>query len=108
MLTTKIVRFSMLKTKWFRLMAYVVVGLMVATVIAPKVVVGETEQQLPPKFIVGDVAQSILDVKTKGDHIGDTTKTVAPNISGMTMSCCMNIWISPISPAGTAGCGKST
>ncbi|MCK4793268.1 MAG: SMP-30/gluconolactonase/LRE family protein [Desulfobacteraceae bacterium] len=73
----------MLKTKWFKLSAYVAVGLMmVATVIAPKVVVGETEQQLPPKFIVGDIAQSILDVKTKGDHIGDTTKTVALNVSG--------------------------
>ncbi len=47
-----------------------------------EVVVGETGQQLPPKFIVGDVAQSILDVKTEGDHIGDTTKTVALNISG--------------------------
>jgi sugar lactone lactonase YvrE len=72
----------MLKTIWFKLSAFVAVGLMAAMVITPKVVVGETEQQLPPKFIVGPIAQSILDVKTKGDYIGDTTKTIATNIVG--------------------------
>ena len=36
------------------------------------------DQQIPPKFVVGDVPQSILDVKTKNDFIYDTVQTIAP------------------------------
>jgi len=40
------------------------------------------DQQIPPKFVVGDVPQSILDVKTKNDFIYDTVQTIAPEIEG--------------------------
>ncbi|MBW2328626.1 MAG: hypothetical protein JRF04_03250 [Deltaproteobacteria bacterium] len=72
----------MLKTLWYKFSAYAAVGFMAATFIAPNVVVAETAQQLPAKFIIGPVAQSILDVKTKNDYIGETTKTIATNIIG--------------------------
>jgi len=39
---------------------------------------GLMDQQIPPKFVVGDVPQSILDVKTKNDFIYDTVQTIAP------------------------------
>ena len=72
----------MLKTLWYNFSAYAAVGFMAATFIAPNVVVAETAQQLPAKFIIGPVAQSILDVKTKDDYIGETTQTIATNIIG--------------------------
>ena len=40
------------------------------------------DQQIPPKFDVGPIPQSILDVKTKGDFIYDTVKTIAPEMGG--------------------------
>ena len=39
-------------------------------------------QRIPPKFVVGDIPQSILDVKTDGDFIYDTMHTIAPEIEG--------------------------
>jgi sugar lactone lactonase YvrE len=42
----------------------------------------ENDQKIPPKFIVGPVPQSILDVKTDGDFIYDTVKTIAPEMGG--------------------------
>ena len=39
-------------------------------------------EQIPPKFIVGPIPQSILDVKTDGDFIYDTVKTIAPELDG--------------------------
>ena len=79
----------MLRKRPFKLSIFRLVGVMIVAAIglasAPRPVVGQdaqNDQQIPPKFIIGKIAQSILDVKTKGDHIGDTTKTVASNISG--------------------------
>ncbi|MCH9735085.1 MAG: SMP-30/gluconolactonase/LRE family protein [Actinomycetia bacterium] len=40
------------------------------------------EQQIPPKFLVGDVPTSILDVKTKNDFVYETVQTIAPQIAG--------------------------
>jgi sugar lactone lactonase YvrE len=40
------------------------------------------DEQIPPKFIVGPIPQSILDVKTDGDFIYDTVKTIAPELDG--------------------------
>jgi sugar lactone lactonase YvrE len=64
-------------------------GLVIATAIAltsaPISVVAQdtqSDQQIPPKFEVGPIPQSILDVKTKRDFIYDTVKTVAPEIKG--------------------------
>jgi sugar lactone lactonase YvrE len=37
---------------------------------------------VPPKFEVGPIPQSILDVKTDNDFIYDTVKTIAPEIGG--------------------------
>lgn len=42
----------------------------------------QDNQQIPPKFIVGPVPQSIIDVKTDGDFIYDTVKTIAPEMGG--------------------------
>jgi sugar lactone lactonase YvrE len=41
-----------------------------------------SNQQIPPKFEVGPIPQSILDVKTDGDFIYDTVKTIAPELDG--------------------------
>jgi sugar lactone lactonase YvrE len=49
---------------------------------APVVGDGEDAQQIPPKFIVGPIPQSIIDVKTDNDFIYDTVKTIAPEIGG--------------------------
>ena len=42
----------------------------------------QQDQQIPPKFDVGPIPQSILDVKTKGDFIYDTVHTIAPELEG--------------------------
>ncbi|MBW2160754.1 MAG: SMP-30/gluconolactonase/LRE family protein [Deltaproteobacteria bacterium] len=52
---------------------------------APKPVAAQgvkKAQRIPPKFVVGDIPQSILDVKTDGDFIYDTIHTIAPEIEG--------------------------
>jgi sugar lactone lactonase YvrE len=79
MLTKRRVSFSIIK----------LVGLMIVTAIgltsAPIPVFADGAQQdvqVPPKFIVGPVPQSILDVKTDNDFIYDTVKTIAPEIGG--------------------------
>ncbi len=79
----------MLRKRPFKLSIFRLAGLMIVAAIvfgcASMSTVdkaAKNDQQIPPKFIIGKISQSILDVKTKGDHIGDTTKTVAPNISG--------------------------
>ena len=72
----------MLKKLCFKLKGCAIVVLMVTTFIASNVVVAETAQQLPPKFVVGAIPQSILDVKTDGDFIYDTVKTIAPELNG--------------------------
>ena len=43
---------------------------------------GQMDQQIPPKFMVGDVPQAILDVKTEVDYIYDTVQTTAREIPG--------------------------
>ena len=79
----------MLRKRPFKLSIFGLAGLMIVSAIvfgcASMSTVdkaAKNDQQIPPKFIIGKISQSILDVKTKGYHIGDTTKTVAPNISG--------------------------
>jgi hypothetical protein len=61
-------------------------GFMIVTAMglgsAPVVANAKDAQQIPPKFVVGPVPQSILDVKTDDDFIYDTVKTVAPEIGG--------------------------
>ena len=42
----------------------------------------QDDQQITPKFIVGPIPQSIIDVKTDNDFIYDTVKTIAPEIGG--------------------------
>jgi sugar lactone lactonase YvrE len=42
----------------------------------------QDDQQITPKFIVGPIPQSIIDVKTENDFIYDTVKTIAPEIGG--------------------------
>jgi sugar lactone lactonase YvrE len=42
----------------------------------------QSELQIPPKFVVGAIPQSILDVKTYSDFIYDTVKTIAPELNG--------------------------
>jgi len=42
----------------------------------------KNDQQIPPKFIVGPIPQSIIDVKTDGDFIYDTVRTIAPELEG--------------------------
>ena len=42
----------------------------------------ESDQEITPKFEVGPIPQSILDVETHGDFIYDTVKTIAPEIGG--------------------------
>jgi sugar lactone lactonase YvrE len=63
----------------------------VGLIILPAIILGckpttdkdaQNDQQIPPKFVVGDIAQSILDVKTDGDFIYDTVHTIAPEIEG--------------------------
>jgi sugar lactone lactonase YvrE len=52
---------------------------------APRPVLGQnakTDQQIPPKFVVGAIPQSILDVKTDGDFIYDNVQTIAPELEG--------------------------
>ena len=39
-------------------------------------------EPISPKFVVGPIPQSILDVKTDGDFIYDTVKTIAPELDG--------------------------
>jgi sugar lactone lactonase YvrE len=41
-----------------------------------------SDQQVTPKFEVGPIPQSILDVKTDGDFIYDTVVTIAPELEG--------------------------
>ena len=79
----------MLRKRPFKLSIFRLAGLMLVSAIVFGCAsmstidkAAKNDQQIPPKFIIGKISQSILDVKTKGDHIGDTTKTVAPNISG--------------------------
>ena len=79
----------MLRKRRVKLSTGKLVGLMVVAAIglasAPTPVVGQDapkDQQIPPKFVIGKVPQAILDVKAKGDPIGDTMKTVAPEIKG--------------------------
>lgn len=43
---------------------------------------GQMDQQIPPKFMVGDVPKAILDVKTENDFIYDTVQTTAREIPG--------------------------
>ena len=40
------------------------------------------DRHIPPKFVVGPIPQSILDVKTDRDFIYDTVKTIAPELDG--------------------------
>jgi hypothetical protein len=41
-----------------------------------------SDQQVTPKFEVGPIPQSILDVKTDGDFVCDTVVTIAPELEG--------------------------
>jgi hypothetical protein len=63
------------------LMAITVIGL--ASMSTPVFAKGAKDtQQLPAKFIVGPVPQSIIDVKTDNDFIYDTVHTIAPELRG--------------------------
>jgi sugar lactone lactonase YvrE len=64
-------------------------GLMIASALgvtsAPTSAVADgaqQDQQIPPKFEVGPIPQSILDVQTQGDFIYDTVYTIAPELEG--------------------------
>ena len=79
----------MLLKRRVKLSIFTLAGLMLVTAIgllsSPRRVVSQAtqnKQQIPPKFIVGEIPQSILDVKTEGDYIDETTKTIAPEIVG--------------------------
>jgi hypothetical protein len=79
----------MLRKKRVKLSIFKLAGLMIVTAIGltsepiPLFAQGaQQDQQIPPKFDVGPIPQSILDVKTKSDFIYDTVKTIAPEIGG--------------------------
>jgi sugar lactone lactonase YvrE len=79
----------MLRKRRIKLSIFKLAGLMIVAAIglasAPRPVLGQsakTDQQIPPKFVVGPIPQSILDVKTDGDFIYDTVKTIAPELDG--------------------------
>jgi hypothetical protein len=52
------------------------------TQIAGRIKMPDNDQEITPKFEVGPIPQSILDVETDGDFIYDTVKTIAPEIGG--------------------------
>jgi sugar lactone lactonase YvrE len=79
----------MLRKRRVNLSIFTLAGLIIVTAIgltsAPISVVAQSaqqDQQIPPKFIVGPIPQSIIDVKTDNDFIYDTVKTIAPEIGG--------------------------
>jgi len=79
----------MLRKRRVSLSIFKLAGLMIVTAIgltsAPISIVAQGVQQdqpIPPKFDVGPVPRSIIDVKTDGDFIYDTVKTIAPEIGG--------------------------
>ena len=79
----------MLRKRRNKLPIFKLAGLMIVMAIglasAPRPVLGQsakTDQQIPPKFVVGPIPQSILDVKTDGDFIYDTVHTIAPELEG--------------------------
>ncbi len=79
----------MLRKRRVNLSIFKLAGLMIVTAIvltsAPISVVAQgaqQDQQIPPKFDVGPIPQSILDVKTEGDFIYDTVHTIAPELEG--------------------------
>ena len=79
----------MLQKRRIKLATFTLTGLVLVTVIGlvsvPRRVFGQAvpnDQQIPAKFIVGEIPQSILDVKTERDYIDETTKTIAPEIVG--------------------------
>jgi len=79
----------MLRKRRVKFPIFTLAGLVIATAIglasAPIPVVAQSvqhDQQIPPKFVVGAIPQSILDVKTDGDFIYDTVHTIAPEIGG--------------------------
>jgi sugar lactone lactonase YvrE len=79
----------MLRKRQINLLILTLAGLMIVAAIglasAPRPVLGQsakTDQQIPPKFVVGAIPQSILDVKTDGDFIYDNVQTIAPELEG--------------------------
>ena len=79
----------MLRKRRVSLSIFKLAGLMIVTAIgltsAPISVVAQGVQQdqpIPPKFDVGPIPRSIVDVKTDGDFIYDTVKTIAPELKG--------------------------
>ncbi|CAB1081642.1 hypothetical protein D1AOALGA4SA_9288 [Olavius algarvensis Delta 1 endosymbiont] len=79
----------MSRKRRIQLSIFKLAGLMIVIAIgltsAPGPVAGQSkkaDQQIPPKFEVGPIPQSILDVKTDGDFIYDTVYTIAPELEG--------------------------
>ena len=79
----------MLRKRRVNLSIFTLAGLIIVTAIgltsAPISVVAQGAQQdqpIPPKFVVGAIPQSILDVKTDRDFIYDTVHTIAPELEG--------------------------
>jgi sugar lactone lactonase YvrE len=79
----------MIKNAKVNLLLFKLAGLMIVTAVSltslPMSVFAESaqnDQQIPPKFIVGEIPQSILDVKTDRDFIYETVHTIAPGLKG--------------------------